>query len=97
MVAAFIRHILPTRSFLWIGKDFVEVTTVGFDVLGDIIVLRHATTTVTEKCYVKFREAGLLNARRIMEKNTPDVANFVAEEKAQNPYKSRLCGIFFIP
>ena len=28
-----------------IGKDFVEVTTVGFDVLGDIIVLRHSCVT----------------------------------------------------
>ena len=48
-------------------------------------LLGHATTTVNEKCYVKFREAGLLNARRIMEKNAPDVADFVAEEKAEKP------------
>jgi len=34
-------------------------------------------------CHVKFREAGLLNASRIMEKNTPDVADFVADEKAE--------------
>ena len=48
-------------------------------------LLGHATTTVTEKCYVKFRDAGLLNARRIMEKNASDVADFVAEEKAEKP------------
>lgn len=48
-------------------------------------LLGHATTTVTEKCYVKFRDAGLLNARRIMEKNASDVADFVADEKAEKP------------
>lgn len=48
-------------------------------------LLGHATTTVTEKCYVKFRDAGLLNARRIMEKNASDAADFVAEEKARKP------------
>ncbi len=47
--------------------------------------LKHTAATVTEKCYVKFRETGLHQAREIMEQNIPHVAEYVAKcPKNQN-------------
>ena len=48
-------------------------------------LLGHATTPVTEKCCIKFRNGALHQARQWMEKNTPDVAEFVADEKTRKP------------
>ena len=48
-------------------------------------LLGHATTTVTEKCYIKFRDGALHQARQWMEKNTPDAAENVADEKTRKP------------
>lgn len=42
-------------------------------------LLGHASSTVTEKCYIKFREASLQRARCLMERNTRDVAENVAD------------------
>ena len=41
-------------------------------------LLGHASSTVTEKCYIKFRDDALRSARAIMEKNR-DVAKNVAD------------------
>lgn len=41
-------------------------------------LLGHATTSVTEKCYVKFRDKSLHHARHLMEQTAPDVAEDVA-------------------
>lgn len=48
-------------------------------------LLGHAATTVTEKCYVKFRETGLHQAREIMEQNIPHVAEYVAAHAPSKP------------
>ena len=42
-------------------------------------LLGHASSAVTEKCYVKFREASLRAARSLMEQNASDVAENVAD------------------
>jgi len=42
-------------------------------------LLGHASSTVTEKCYIKFREASFRAARFLMEQNACDVAEYVAK------------------
>lgn len=42
-------------------------------------LLGHANTTVTEKCYVKFRKKALCDARGVMERIGGNVAEYVAE------------------
>ena len=42
-------------------------------------LLGHSSTTVTEKCYVKFRQKALTDARSVMEQIGGDVAKSVAE------------------
>ena len=42
-------------------------------------LLGHASSAVTEKYYVKFREASLRTARSLMEQNARDVAENVAD------------------
>ena len=42
-------------------------------------LLGHASSVVTEKCYIKFRDTSLQRARCLMERNTRDVAENVAD------------------